>query len=110
MPEIKIYIAGPVLRPEPDNNHPPDAFPLDQLYVQIKEQAKYAGVVVQIPYYEEELDRLGARKFAEEITRRILRADAMLVVVIPNRWPRDPASYSIACEAQIGAQDRKSVV
>jgi nucleoside 2-deoxyribosyltransferase len=107
MPEIKIYIAGPVLRPEPDHDHPRYSFPLDQLYAQIKEQAKYAGVIVQIPYYEEELDQLGARKFAEEITRRILQADAMLVVLFPNRSPSDPANCSIACEAQVGAQKGK---
>ena len=106
MEGMNVYVAGPVLRPDREHDF---RYSLRFLYGQIEAEAKLVGVVIQIPYYERELDHLEAREFAKEITRRIELANAMLVVLIHPEWSMDTRNYSVACEAQIGAAAGKPV-
>lgn len=103
---INVYVAGPVLRPYSESD---SRYSLRFLYGQIEAEAKLAEVAIQIPYYDRELDHLKAREFANEITRRIKQANAMLVVLIHPEWSMDTRNYSVACEAQIGAEAGKPV-
>jgi hypothetical protein len=102
MGRFDIYVAGPVLRQVDENVNP-----LRFLYGQIEAEAKLAGITVAIPREEKELANLDPREFTDEIERRIEKADAMLVMIIPRGWPGQFSNVSVACEAQMGARAKK---
>jgi nucleoside 2-deoxyribosyltransferase len=90
-----IYVAGPVIRPEPD---PPQ--PLGQLYDVLETVAKNRGFELILPKYSPRLDELDAFAFAAEIRNRIAKVDALIAVIARPKDPSDLSGYSIAWEAQ----------
>jgi hypothetical protein len=101
-----IYVAGPVLRKTPDYRH---YVLLKFFYRQLEAEAKLAEVRIQIPYHDKEVDSLDATEFAREIRRRIQAADALLVVIFDPHWHSGQENYSVACEAQIAADEGKPI-
>jgi hypothetical protein len=104
--EPNIYIAGPLLNAQPNRSY---SVLLKLLYLNLETEAKLAEVRIQVPYYEEKLDRLDAVEFTREIRRRIQKADALLAVIIDEDWSQLRASYSVACEAQMAADEGKPI-
>lgn len=118
MTSLNIYVAGPVLRPDgvtrkgygPESwEHQRYAAKIHETYGEMSAAASLANVGLQIPFFDAELDRLDAREFTAEITRRIELADAMIVMVLREAPGSDARGYSIACEAQMGAEAGKPI-
>ena len=106
MAQPTIYVAGPVPRPTTLSNWKID---LSSLYARIANASSLASVRVQLPQHDPALDSMDAIEFANEIGRRIDDARALIVLLIDSHRPNPTADYSIACEAQRGAQSGKTI-
>lgn len=104
MSTITIFVAGPVLR----SDHSSLSLSLKTLYQRIENDASLAGVSVQIPRVDQQLDLFEPMAFAQEIDRRIRASDALLALIdVPGA--RAGANYSVAVEAQSAARAGKPI-
>lgn len=106
MTPFRAYVAGPVLRPALADGR---QFPVATLYDKLGATAGALGVQITLPVYSERLDRLSAPAFAEEIRKRIRKADAMIAVIIRPENMYDLSAYSIAVEAHEAALAGKPI-
>ena len=73
-----LYVAGPVLRRMSREER---EFSLYSIYQGIVAVCREQGWDCQIPELEEELDKLSPREFVSEITRRLSKASAAVIVL-----------------------------
>ena len=101
-----IYVAGPVLRPDPLQI---ESTELERLYDKLANAARRAKVELRLPLHEPALDALPADRFVAEVRRRIEAADSLLAVIAASP-SRRPPRVSVAGEAHWAVKAGKPVV
>jgi hypothetical protein len=99
-----IYVAGPVLRPEPADS----SRELAVLYRHLAEAAQAARVDVVLPIHDERLDALPPLEFAQAIWTLIKKADAV-VALLDAPGARPGTNLAVAGEAHLARVAGKRV-